>query len=198
MEVWRVPGETTTLLAAQAAAFQALLLAASAVHKMLRWNHLLTVLHRFAGLSVALAPALAGIVAVELAAAAMLWLPGLRLPGALLATAVWAASLVLILRAIRQDRADVDCGCSFGASRGRLGSYHVARNSVLLALALGVACASLTDGPSLAAGTWVPRGASTTVVVQVSQVLAGFALLALYGALDQVLNLPPLRRGEAA
>jgi hypothetical protein len=42
---------------------------------------------------------------------------------------------------------------------------------------------------------WV-SAASGSVPSQASQVLGGIALLALYGALDQVMALRPLRSGE--
>jgi hypothetical protein len=84
------------------------------------------------------------------------------------------------LRAIAEGRRDVDCGCSFGRTRHPLGVFEGARNVVLVAMALLVA-ASAGGAPPLAA----------------SQLLAACAFLALYGALDQVMALQPLRRGAA-
>jgi hypothetical protein len=62
-----------------------------------------------------------------------------------------------------------------------LGSFHVARNAVLAGLALLIAWVSASSG---------------SVSAQVSQVLGAIALLALYGACDQVMALQPLRTGE--
>jgi hypothetical protein len=88
--------------------------------------------------------------------------------------------LLLIVRAILQNRRDVDCGCSFGPAAGHLGAFQLARNATLALLA---------------AGTWLAdRGGG--VAISSSQILAGTALLALYGALDQVMGLKPLRTGE--
>jgi hypothetical protein len=57
----------------------------------------------------------------------------------------------------------------------------VVRNAVLAGVAMLIA--------------WV-SAASGSVPSQASQVLGGIALLALYGALDQVMALRPLRSGE--
>jgi hypothetical protein len=62
-----------------------------------------------------------------------------------------------------------------------LGAFQVARNLVLAALAVFIAWVSAVDG---------------TVSTQGTFVLGGLALLALYGALDQVMALQPLRSGE--
>lgn len=172
---------TLRSLAAQLAAFEALLLAASAAHKMVRWSHSRTVVRRFAGVPAALASAtLAGVVLIELAAAAMLVMPAQRAPGALLAGCLWAAYLALIARAILQGRRDADCGCSFGSSQRPLGWFQLWRNALLLLLAAVIAWASPASGAAL----------------QGSQLIAAGALLALYGALDQVMALRPLRSGE--
>jgi hypothetical protein len=79
---------------------------------------------------------------------------------------------------VAQRRGDVDCGCSFGASSRRLGTFEIARNTVLLASALLL----LTCADAVA--PLVP-----------SQLLAACALLALYGAVDQLTALHPMRQG---
>ena len=84
-----------------------------------------------------------------------------------------------MLRAIVRGRRDVDCGCGFGPTGHPLGAFDVARNAVLVAFALLVAGSAASGAEAVAA----------------SQALAGCALLALYGALDQVMALQPLRRG---
>jgi hypothetical protein len=87
----------------------------------------------------------------------------------------------LIVRAIVQGRRDVDCGCSFGPAVKPLGSFQVARNLVLAAVAVFIAAVSAFHGAVPTQGTFL---------------LGGLALLALYGALDQVMALQPLRSGE--
>jgi len=176
-------------LAAQCGAFESLLLLASALHKGLTWRHLNTVVGRFAGLGQSLAPvALAASATLEVAAGGLLWVPGLRTLGAVLAAVVWAVYLALIARAIAAGRRDADCGCSFGVKSRPLGAYQITRNSVLLGLAAFVALDAWSTGG--------PAGGAAGV--QASELLAAGALLALYGALDQVMALQPLRGGETA
>jgi hypothetical protein len=168
--------------AAQMATFQAMLLAASAVHKAARWTHSLAVTRQFAGVpGVLAASSLGAATAVELAAGALLMMPAYRTAGAVLAALVWTLYVALIVRAVVQGRRDVDCGCSFGPTSRPLGSYQIARNVVLAVLAAFIACVSAFQG---------------AVPAQATFVLGGLALVALYGALDQVMALQPLRSGE--
>jgi hypothetical protein len=170
------------LLVVQLAAFQALLLLASGLHKLARRGRTQSVIHDFAGVPRNLAPAVTVAVAVtEMLAGSLLWTPSHRAVGGALAALVWGGYLALILRAIAQGRRDVDCGCTFGATQRPLGVFQVMRNGVLVCVALLV-----TAGAA----------ASHTGPVIASQILAAFSLLALYGALDQVMALTPLRRGE--
>lgn len=174
--------ETGQVLAAQLAVFQALLLAASAVHKAGAWSRSLGVVQQFGGVPGSLAStALGSVIASEFAAALLLLMPSHRAAGAVLAAALWTVYLGLILRAILQNRRDLECGCSFGPSSRPLGAFQLARNALLTAMAVGIA------GMSAVAGG---------VSVELSQMLGGVALLALYGALDQVMALQPLRSGE--
>jgi hypothetical protein len=175
-------GSAVQSFAAQMATFQAMLLAASAVHKAVRWTHSLNVMRQFAGVPGVLAGTSLGVAtAVELAAGAQLLVPAYRMTGAVLAALVWTLYVALIVRAIVQGRRDVDCGCSFGPTSRPLGTFQIARNLVLAALALFIAWVSAFGGAVPAQGTFV---------------LGGLALLALYGALDQVMALQPLRSGE--
>jgi hypothetical protein len=178
--------ETGLVLAAQLAVFQALLLAASAVHKAAAWARSLGVMRQFGGVPQSLAStALGAVIASEFAAALLLLMPSYRAAGAILAAGLWSVYLGLILRAVLQNRRDLECGCSFGLSSGPasrpLGAFQLVRNAVLAATAAGIA------GVSAVAGA---------VPVELSQILGGVALLALYGALDQVMALQPLRSGE--
>jgi hypothetical protein len=171
-------------LTAQLAVFLAALLAASAVHKALRWRRARVAVGQLAGMPESLtAAALAAALAIELSAAALLLDPGRRAAGATLAALLWAGYLLLIVRAIVQDRRDVDCGCSFAPAARPLGALQTARGAVLTALAVLAAWVSAAVG---------------SVPEQGSQVLGAIALLALYGALDQVLALRPLRAGAVS
>jgi Methylamine utilisation protein MauE len=176
-------GSAVQSFAAQMATFQAMLLAASAVHKAARWTHSRNLMRQFAGVPGVLAGTSLGVAtAAELAAGAQLLVPAFRTTGAVLAALIWTLYVALIVRAIVQGRRDVDCGCSFGPTSRPLGSYQIARNLVLAALALFIAWVSAFGGAVPAQGTFA---------------LGGLALLALYGALDQVMALQPLRSGES-
>jgi hypothetical protein len=168
------------ILAAQLAAFLALLLAASAAHKWWRWERTLGVVRNFAGVPRAAASAAALTVCLaESVAAGLLFVPACRVLGALFAASILTVYLAFIARALIAGRRDVDCGCTFGPARHTLGAFEVGRNAVLAAMALFVAASAARGGPAIAP----------------SQALAAAALLALYGALDQVMGLQPMRRG---
>ena len=170
------------VLAAQFAAFLAFLLGASAAHKWWRWEHTLGVVRDFAGVPRGAAPAAAITVGVvEWVAAALLFFPTYRVLGALLAATILTVYLALIARSLSAGRRDVDCGCSFGPGRHTLGAFEVGRNATLAAIALFVAGSAARGGP----------------VISPSQLLAAAAMLALYGALDQVMGLRPMRKGVA-
>jgi hypothetical protein len=170
------------LLVVQLAAFEAVLLLASALHKMIRRDRTQAVVREFAGVPRNFAPfAVVAVALLELLASLLLWMPSTRMAGGMLAVLIWGGYLALILRAIAQGKRDVDCGCTFGGTQRPLGVYQVVRNVMLTGLALLAAAGS-------AAGVTGP--------VVASQILAALVLLALYGALDQVMALTPPRRGE--
>ena len=167
--------EVVQLLVSQLSLFLALLLGASAIHKVTRFARARRAARDLAGLnndkSAATAVALAG--SWEVCAATLLCLPRLRTVGALVAAAILAIYLLLIARAISSDRREIDCGCSFGAASRPLGIYEQVRNSGL------VVCAVLVAGFASAAATqpsW-------------SDWLPAFVLLAIYYALDEVIGL---------
>jgi hypothetical protein len=110
-----------------------------------------------------------------------LFFPSYRVLGALLAATILTVYLALIARSVSAGRRDVDCGCSFGPVRHTLGAFEAGRNATLAAMALFVAGSAARGGP----------------VISPSQVLAAAAMLALYGALDQVMGLRPMRKGVA-
>jgi methylamine utilization protein MauE len=169
------------LLVVQFAAFLAVLLPVSALHKLIGRRRAQAVVREFAGVPPRLAPfAIVVIAGTELFASLLLLTP-YRAAGGVLAVLISGGYLLLIVRAIARGRRDVDCGCSFGAAHRPLGAYQVARNAAVTGVAVLVAAGS---------------AASATVPVGASQILAAFALFALYLALDQVMALQPLRSGE--
>ena len=174
-----VAHEVAGALLAQLAAFLAALLIASAAHKALTWRRTRSVVQDFAGVPRRAASfAAVAACALEGIAGLLLVLPDYRRAGAAFASAILGLYLALIVRAVAQRRGAVDCGCSFGASPRRLGTFEIARNLLLLASALLL----LSFGDAVA--PLVP-----------SQLLAACALLALYGAVDQLTALHPLRQG---
>jgi hypothetical protein len=168
-------------LAVQLAAFQAVVLMASGLHKLIRRRYMRVVVQEFARVPRSLAPlAAAAAAAAEMSAALLLLSASHRATGGWIAVLIWGTYLLLILRAIVQGRRDVDCGCTFGVARRPLGAYQVARNGVLTGMALLVAAVSAVNAAEPVVG---------------AQILAALALLALYAALDEVMALQPLRSG---
>jgi Methylamine utilisation protein MauE len=169
-------------LAVQLAAFQAMLLLASGSHKLIQRGRTRDVLHEFAGVPRFLAPAAAPLLGCgEIVVGALLFAPQSRALGGALAALLWSAYLLFIGRGIVLGRRDVDCGCSFGSAHAPLGTYQVVRNLCLIGMAALLAAVS---------------AASVAEPMALPQILAGFALLVLYGALDQVMALAPPRAGE--
>jgi uncharacterized membrane protein YphA (DoxX/SURF4 family) len=169
------------VLLAQVAAFLAVLLIASAIHKTFGWRRTRAVVQDFGGVPRRAASAVAlAVCAIEALAGALLILPDHRRAGAAFATVILGIYLALIARAVAVDRGVVDCGCSFGGGSRSLGKFEIVRNAVLLAAALLLLAAA--DGIA----TMAP-----------SQLLAACALLALYGAVDQLMALQPMRQGTA-
>jgi hypothetical protein len=171
--------EVAGVLLAQLAAFLAVLLLACAAHKLLSWRRTRAVVQSFAGVPhFAASGAAFAACAIEATSGLLLILPDTRRAGAVLASAAFGLYLGLIARAVAQRRGALDCGCSFGTGSRRLGKFEIARNALLLAFA--VLLLVFADGVAALAP---------------SQLLAGFALLALYGAIDQLSALQPMRRG---
>jgi len=171
------------LLATQLAAFLALLLATTAAHKGWRFAHARSVAHEFAGVPRAAAPAAVLFASLlEAGAAVLLIVPSGRASGAWISTLVLSGYLALIVRAIAKGRRDVDCGCSFAPSRHPLGAFHIVRNAALALASLAVAITTR----------------SGAVPVPPSELVGACALLALYGALDQVMSLSPQVKSVAS
>jgi len=172
----------TALLASQMAALLAVLLIASAVHKLIRRVPAQRAVREFAGVPQRWsASAVLAVMLAELLAGLLLWIPTYRAAGAVLAALIWGGYLALILRAIAKGSREVDCGCSFGASLRPLGVYQLTRNAALTGVAAALAAVSSMNG---------------SAAVTASQVPAALVLLALYAALDQAMALQPLRSGE--
>jgi hypothetical protein len=170
------------LLAAQAAAFLALLLLASAIHKLIRPARARAAVVEFAAIPQRFAYlALIGVCLAELAAGYGLLNPAGRTAGAVLAALIWSGYLLLIFRAILQGRRYVDCGCSFGHSVRPLGTYQALRGAMLIGLAAVVAMLS--------------AGFEATTPTA-AELLAAAAFLGLYAALDQAVAAQPLLLGE--
>jgi hypothetical protein len=178
------------LLVTPLAAFLALLLLASGLHKIIRRARSQAVVHEFAGVPRRLAPfAVVAAAAGELLAGVLLLTPAHRAIGGVLACLIWAAYLGLILRAIAQGRRDVDCGCTFGMAHRPLGAFQVTRNALLVGMSALVCVGShLTMGAAA-------MGSPAAGYVVVSEILAALALTALYGAVEQVMALMPPRGG---
>lgn len=135
----------------------------------------------------------------EAVAAAMLLLPTHRIAGAALAAVIWSGYLALLLRAVLAGRTLIDCGCSFGNTNRPLGPFQLARTLGLAVLAVLVAAlAYLTanaDANPRATGA-ATMATTATAATNVSACLAALTLLALYGALDRVMSVNPLRTGK--
>jgi hypothetical protein len=174
-----LPG-VVQLLVVQFAAFLAVLLPVSALHKLIGRRRAQAVAREFAGVPPRLAPFAIVVIAGTELFASLLLLTSYRAAGGVLAVLISGGYLLLIVRAIARGRRDVDCGCSFGAAHRPLGAYQVARNAAVTGVAVLVAAGS----------------AASATVPGASQILAAFALFALYLALDQVMALQPLRSGE--
>lgn len=138
----------------------AVLLAAAGVAKIARPAPAAVALRR-AGLGAGGRAAVRGAGAVELAAAALVVLPGGRLPAALLALAFGV--LAAVSARLVAAGAGRDCGC-FGAAGGSLTHWHTALN----------AAAALTAG----AVAWIgPPSLRTALGSPFGELLVAFGLL---------------------
>ena len=175
------------ILADVGAAFLALLLAATVLHKALRWKSALAATRALTDTSDGLSATLLAMALLAEACAALLLAdsllnPAARASGALAAAVIWVGYSGFMLRALVQQRNDIDCGCSFGAGHVPLGHYQLARNTTLIALAAFLASTSVS-APAYSAPAFAPS------------LLAASMLLVAYAALDQVMALRPLRAG---
>jgi hypothetical protein len=142
--------EILGLLSSQIAAFLALLLAASAAHKALRFARARSAAQEFAGVPAAAAAAAAA--------------------GAWLAAALFGAYLALIARAILEQR-EADCGCSFGSARRAPGTFEATRNGVLVMLAMLAALSSAGGALPVAASQALAGCALLALYAALDQVM---------------------------
>jgi hypothetical protein len=128
------------ILQLTAALTLALVFGGGAVSKMSAWAELEGVVQNFRIVPAAVAPLIARVLPpVELVLALLVLVPASR------ALAGWGMGALLVLFAVSiavnlvRGRVDIDCGCFRSALRQNLSWWLVARNAVLVALA--VACA---------------------------------------------------------
>jgi hypothetical protein len=165
------PGPVLASAANAVAAFLATLLILSAAHKLLGRERATASASDLLGVQGGVGRlAMWSAVASELAAGFALIPPPTRLFGALLAAGLWFAYLCAIQRAIRGGRRDLDCGCSLSRTHAPLGTFELARNLILVALAAGVALMTASTAPEK---------------IPASDALSAMALAAIYLAVDQ-------------
>lgn len=122
--------------------------------------------------------------ALELAAGLLVLLPPTRPSGGALAAGLLLLFALAMAVNVARGRTEIDCGCFLGRQKERIGWPLVARNLVLVALAL----------PLLAA-----EGAAPPGVVDLPTIgLAAGSLLALYAAFSRLAGLAPARRPRRA
>ena len=160
----------------------ALLFGIAAGHKLADRERFLAVLGNYDLVPARLVP-LAGmaIVAAEVGAALLLVLPPVRTPGAYLSVALLAAYALAIAINLLRGRTRIDCGCLGFGRHDRIAWTMVARNLVLIALALALLLPAS------------PRRLVAFDVLSISASLAAIALLV--ATLVRLGALPVDRRG---
>lgn len=182
------------LFAMTVAVFLGVLTGGAGVHKLAEPGRFRQTLAGYGLLPSSLTPVAARIIpAVELAVALMLFMmllmPSVGGFGAVLAAGLFAFYGLVIAVNLLRGRRDIDCGCSWGRSgstgEGRIHWGLVARNAVLVALALAVV---LMD--PVRAATWLDR---------INAVAGGLAFGIIWIAFDILLaNHHSIRFGRAS
>lgn len=163
------------------ALFLALVLGSAAVHKLVARERLVLATERLLRIAPPVARvAMFGAAAVEAAATIALLLAPVRIPGAAIAALLWSGYAVTLAAARLRGESGIDCGCSFAVHRKGIDGFAIARNVVLLGLALFVGL--------IPASNTLP-GAEA--------VFAALALFSLLLAAGELAALPSLRRSIA-
>lgn len=161
--------------------FLALVLASSALQKLLERDRLSMATARLTGLDLSVAgPFSLAVAALEAMAALALLLPPTQAAGASLAGGLWLA-YGAALAAARQRGDNLDCGCSLAARAKPVDGFMIARAFALVALA------GLTLAAALAGAT----------APGIEPLFAAVGLFTLYHAAGEIAALPPLRRKAA-
>lgn len=115
----------------------ALLLATSAFAKLRDVGAFAGAVAGYRLLPIALAKPAAGVfIAAELAIAAALFLPGLRVPAAIGTAGLFGLYTFAIAWNLARGRRDIDCGCGGPLGRQRISEALVVRNMLLVSAAL--------------------------------------------------------------
>jgi hypothetical protein len=115
-----------------------LLFLAAAIHKLRHPQEFVGVVAAYQLASERFSSAIARLLpALELAVAIGLWIPPTRMAASVLGAALLAIYAAAIGINLKRGRHGIDCGCAF-AGRGRsvIGSWMLARNAILICVAL--------------------------------------------------------------
>jgi len=161
--------------------FLVLVLASSAVQKLIERDRMSTAPAKLAGLGLPIAgPVSLVAAAIEAMAAIALLFPSTQSIGAALAAGLWLAyGLALAAAARRGD--SLDCGCSFAARTKPVDAFTIGRAFLLTCLAMLALAAAM-------AGATTPG---------IEPLFAALGLFSLYHAAGEIAALPPLPRKAA-
>lgn len=155
----------------------AIVLAASACHKLVARDRLAASAARLTGVPSALgAPLSFAAASVEVLAGIAILLPGGQTLGASLAFTLWAIYAILLYR--RRAQPDFDCGCDFGSPKVHHRQRTYVRASMLALLAL------------------IPIASQRTVQIELRTLLPALGFFGLYLTFTQLAALPPLKRSS--
>jgi hypothetical protein len=162
--------------------FLALVLASSAIQKLLERDRMSMAAAKLAAVGLGLAAPLSLVAAaLEAMAAVALLFPATQMVGALIAAGVWLGYGVALAAAARRGDS-LDCGCSFAMRRKPVDAFTIARPFILAGFAGMVFVAA-------AAGATLPG---------VEPVFAALGLFTLYHAAGEIAALPSPHRKVAS
>ena len=158
-------------LAGQLAAFIAVLLVSSAVHKASKFRRTAEATARLTGLRTEWASPLAMLsIVTEISSALLIFYSDTRQLGAVTVTGLWLFYLAFIVRSLAKGNSGLDCGCSFGKKASPLGPFEIYRNLFLI-------CASAFVG--------VANEISVPMPIRAFELFVGVAGMAVYATVDQ-------------